>query len=182
MAANVSSYIATTGTSASRNADQISFSFLARPQSLTAYVRFVELGSMLASSAMRILHIGLLATTNPRFDIYFSGTNHALAIVTASTSRTSVLAGSLPALGDVVELRGTIASNGAIQLHRAINGGSEESATATAALVLPTAWAGTNLILNNEITTRIGTVGVLNVLLLRGVQTLETMRQVIGIS
>jgi hypothetical protein len=68
-----------------------------------------------------------------------------------------------------------------IQIHQTINGAAETSATASAALALPDAWSAAQLWINSSVTAVAGFNKFMNVAVLRGVQSLTTMRREAGV-
>jgi hypothetical protein len=179
MALVATSYIKTAAAAASRSADNLSFTFNARPQAMTIYVRFVESGSISLPSATRIVSIG--RTTTPHLSLRVAaaglyGIRHQYLV-----TRSSILAAS-PGLGQLVELRGTLSDSGIVQAHQTIDGGTETSASASDGSVLGGAWGHAELWVNSANGAGIGVIKCLNLSVVRGVQTLATMRRLAGVT
>lgn len=133
------SRILTAGATATRNAESLSFPFFAPPQEMTIYTRFVERqepnfdgeyiwimgGSSLNYPFMRVVK------TNPSLYQYI--------YQTATTGENCNLSLG-PGLGDLVELRAHLLSDGSVQLHGALNDGSESSGTASSSGVFGIDW------------------------------------------
>lgn len=181
MATFASSYIKTNGTALTRNRDRLSFPYNARPQAMTVYVRFVERGTVLITNA-RILHIGLANSANaPLLDILETSAGGKYRVVyNSGTGSVSSSLTAAPSINDIVELRVTLTGAGVAQIHQSINGATETSATAASALTLPQTWAGTDVELNATIAGNTGFSAFTNIVITRGVQTLETMRRMAG--
>ncbi|GAG34261.1 unnamed protein product [marine sediment metagenome] len=175
----VSSYIPTAGAAVERAEDQLNWTITSRPQAATYYVRLVEAGSIFSSSFPRILEINNGSGGNPRFYIIQnSNGKYRVGYVNAEgTTVTSDLT-TAPTVGDVVELRATLSSAGVVQIHQSINSGTETSAVASSTQVLPTAWSGTQLWLNSRDTTQVGFNKFLDIVILRDIQSLATMRRI----
>lgn len=179
MALIATSYVPTGGATATRNADVLPFPFLARPQAMTIYVRFVELGTAFTGTTTGLLAISADTEAAPLFRIRRSANGtyiveHETAGGTVSASVSGI------SIGDVVELRATLSATGTVQLHVSINGAAESSSSESAALTLATAWSGQKLFLNARdlnTTTLIGFNAFRNVIFHRGVQSLVTMRR-----
>jgi len=173
-----SSYIPTSGAADTRATEVLSFPFTARPQVMTLYFRFVESGSILSGSAM-ICHLGSSSdSATPRLQVYRAGGKYRLEIVGDVTVNSTLI--TAPSIGNVVELRCVI--NTTVQIHQSINGAAETSATASSAQVLPQTWAGTILYVGSRAgSINIGFNKFLNVCIMRGSQSLTTMRREAGV-
>lgn len=184
MSATVSSYVPSlTDATATRNADVLPLTFPARPQVMTVYMRFVEMGSVLNNGATaRIFHVGASDDSDARLVCdspsaggafrLFHGARGGSVIVTLAVA---------PSLGDRVELRALLNADGSIQLHQSINSAAETSTAASSAQILAPTWSAPLIWLNSTGTDRIGFIAFRNVLIHRGVQTLETMRRLASV-
>lgn len=177
MSATTSSYMRSGSATVQRNADVLPFPFPARPQAMTIYVRFEEIGSILTNDA-RILQIGL--NTNPRLFFFMGGAVYRFTHRTANGSVNAILAVA-PSIGDGVELVGQINADGSIKLIQSIGGAAETETSQTSALVLQPAWSDTLLWLNNVAGLSDGFTAYRNVVVERGVQPLATMRRLAGV-
>ena len=182
-----SSYVPSLGTAATRNSDVLPFPFPARPQAMTVYVWFVEMGTIVSpvsgQPTRRVIHIGKSDNTSPRLGINRDDTGNYGIFTnngTGESDRTSVLSAA-PSVGDVVELRGILNADGSIQLGQSVNGATETTSTTSAAAALPTAWSDVVLWLNSVGTTSEGFNAFRNVKIHRGVQSLTTMRRLAGV-
>lgn len=180
MAWTHSAYVKTTTAVATRNRDQLSWAFTARPQAMTVYVRVRLLGIQAWSADYALVQIGSNAASNPRCYLasasattfvftYHNGVSSVAPSVTHTASR-----------GDVVEVRGTLTAAGVAQVSYAANGGAETTGSAASALVLPTAWASQHLMVNSA-----GTIGVNHLAYRalwvgRGIHTLDACRRFAG--
>lgn len=188
-----SSYIPTTSATVTRSADVPYLPFTAPPQAMTAYVRMFEFGTSRyaadAGVAARVLHIGLTsATTDPRLALVAENSTgryqvlHDNGTALASSAFSS---GSAPSIGALVELRATLGADGAVRIHRSVNGAAEESATASSAPSggLAAAWAGERLYLGTSPAAAApGFNAFTHVRIERGSQSLATMRTLAGVS
>lgn len=183
MAVNASSYIPTVAAALTRNRDQCSFPFNARPQASTAYVRFVWLSGDLSLSDLFVLQVGSLSTANPRFVLDINaGSCRVLHINAAGTVKSSSVSGASLVTGNTVEMRGILNADGSVQLGLTISGGAETLGAASAAQVLPQAWASPNLSVNSAGSIAVNFCAYRNVLVLAGVLPLQTCRAIAGVA
>lgn len=178
----VSSYVQTlAGSVDARTVDALTFPFTARPQAMSIYVKFQERGSVLLASGTRIVHIGTTTATGARLGIFANGSGFYAATynngISSSVASTLSTAG---AVGQIVELLLTLTAGGIVQLSQSIQGATVTSATASSARVLPTAWAATSLDINALGSSLVGAVALLNLVIVRGVQDMATMRRLAG--
>src|SRR5687768_14863756 len=108
MAYVASSYIKTTSAVVARVRDSLSFSYTARPQAATMYVRFVETGGVMRPASQGLVFIGATGTVQSWWGILNNGPTTAVYYGTykngpLGTERTSFLAAG-PTQGDTVEL------------------------------------------------------------------------------
>jgi hypothetical protein len=126
------SYTKTLGSPAARAIDALSFARSSAPLAQrTIYARFMELGVIVGKSSNMLSMRGAASTPNLRMEVGSSGTyrvshNNASSDVNGS-------GGATPSIGDVVEVRGTLFSDGSTQAGIAINGGPELLGARTAA-------------------------------------------------
>lgn len=181
MALNMSSYIPTSGATAIRNADVLPFPFSARPQAMTIYLRFVEMGTIDSGSFTVVCNIG--GNVSPRIGIERdSSRRYTLFFNLASGNTSSKLGtGGAPSIGDTVELHATLTANGVVGLKQSVNGGAIEIGSVSPGLTLPAAWATQKLWLNSKISDTVGFNAFRNVVIHRGVQSLTTMRRLAGV-
>lgn len=176
MAQMPTSYMRTNGSALTRAVDALTVSFLARPQAMTIYVRFIEHGTINIANGS-VLSVGDAGAVGAYVTIYvpsgFYRLRHSNAIGTAD----STLAVA-PSIGDLVELVGQVASNGAVTLIQSINGAAATTATTSAALAFATSFNATTLYLGH--TTRLGIKRIRDVVIQRGAQSLGTMRRIAG--
>jgi hypothetical protein len=170
MARQATTYIPTGTAAATRPVDVLTFPLNGRPQSLTLYCRFLEMGMVLATSS-RLVTIGSNAAANPRVYIDSSGTYYRGTHHNGTSSVTATLAAA-PSLGQSVELRLTVAPTGAVTVGQSIAGGTESVTSTTAALALAQSWASAHLAVEN--------IALRDCVVVRGVQTMATMRRVAG--
>lgn len=173
------SYIPTTGAADTRTGDVLSFPFTARPQAMTLYERHIALGyyspgggefaALIGSATDRL---GLVLGTDEIWD----------ALVTAGGSGRATGLGAMtaPSYGDVVEILATLGTDGVVNISQSVNGGALVSGTASSAGPLPTAWDVSILYLGLSATTT-AVRGVQDVLVMRGVQSMDTMRRAAGV-
>ena len=182
MSNTVTSYIPTGNASGTRNADVWSYALLAVPQAMSAYLKFKEMGTALPAAAgvtvPRLLRFGGSGTP----DLFIAGAQgvtggYKAQLVTASGSALGGIVSPVPVVGNIVELLMTLASNGVVNLSQTINGGAAVAATPSAAKALPQTWAAQTF----EITApNTADIGIIACAVVRGVQSLDTMRRFAG--
>jgi hypothetical protein len=168
-APQVSSYTATT-----RNDETLYFVYTTTPRFLTNYVRFVESGSIL-TQGNGIFHIGLANNTGAKLQIVMDSGFYSLIHNNGSSSVSSTHSVT-PSIGDVVELRAVLYSDGAVQLFQSINGAAEIAASKSAALSMAVTWGADRFYLNSTGTTNLGINNFISVKSLRGLQTIDYCR------
>lgn len=182
MASFASGVIVTTTAAASRSADSLSFPFLARPQAMTMYARFVDTGFSLISDG-RVCSIGPATFVAPHVLIgVLAGVYrifHApVATGTGVNSNTAV-----GTVGDTVELVGQLYADGSVQLHRSYNSGAITSGTRSAAVGLAQAWGAQQLdIAKGTGISASSHVPLRELCIVRGVFDLPTMRRKAGVT
>lgn len=178
-----SSYQPASGATVKRNADVLPLPFLARPQAMTVYVRFVELGSILTGTTTRVWHIGSSNNNNPRLAVNNNGSGlYQMVHVNLSAASVAATLAAAPSLDDMVELLGELGADGSVKLSQSVNGTAETTTATSAALVLPAAWSTPTLLYLNSIGTLVvGFLGLRNLVGHRGIQTFATMRRLAGV-
>lgn len=159
-----------------RNDDTLFFEFTTPPQEMTVYVKFVEQGTVLLAASERVFHIG--AATNsvdPRLTCIVSGGFYAIFHDNGITIPSATLA-IAPSVGDTVELRIVLNSDGSVTIGQSINGGAETTASDATKAMLGSAWADTRFYLNSGGTTQQGVNSFIAVKVDSGVKTLTDMR------
>lgn len=175
-----SSVIVTGAAVDTRTRDQLSFPFSARPQAMTIYVRFVEMGTVVSSGigTLRILQIGALDGSAPLLGIEASPSVYRIRYNNGITAAVTSAVGVVPSVGNRIELRGVFQANGSIFLGQSLNEGSEVTSTPTAALAIAPAWSGAFLMVNSvgAVATTTGINAFRNICIVAGVKTLQEMR------
>ena len=180
MSATVSSYIPTASGTDARTRDALSFSFNARPQASTAYVRFIELGTILGASNDRVIQYG--DGGNPNFRIDIGTAVYRVVHNNGEGSSVSASLAAAPAIGDIVELVGQLNADGSVVLIQSINGAASTTTTASSGIALAQAWEATNLYINSATTTtRVGFNAFMNIVVIRGAHSLARMRRFAGV-
>lgn len=133
-----SSPIITNGATVTRSADRLTRSWPWPPQTMWAYAKFVELGSIATAGYPRVVDISLTA---PRIDIYRSdGTaRYAVDHYNGVTNVAAALAVA-PTYGDLVELLALWYADGSVQLKQSVNGAAETATSRSAALSFASAY------------------------------------------
>lgn len=174
-----SSYIKTTTAAVARVRDQLSFPFTAKPQTMTIYLRFLEIGASLVSG-LKLLHIGDSAIFCA-IDVNSPGlSTFRLTLATGTVTRTATAAGS-PSLGNIVEVRGVLNADGTLTMGMTLNSGAETTASNANATVFPAAWGAATLWINSFGTANVGFGAYRNVLIRRGVLSLNQCRGYAGV-
>ena len=176
-----SSYIPTGGAQVSRTVDALSWVFNSRPQAMTVYLKFIELGTATTANT-RVLQIGANTLATSRLVVLAPAGKYQVQLFNASGTSVTSTATVAPAVGNVVELRITVTASGVIQLHQTINGGTEVSATASGGLTLPQVWQDATLWLGRASNGGTGFAAFLAVHIERGIHDLATMRQLAGVN
>lgn len=175
MALFPSSYIKTTSATVQRVRDQLSFTYSAAPQAMTIYLRCISLGD--GSTDAYVLHIGD-STTYIQIRT-FAGV-YTLTMSNGISSATNCNTGAGTSFGDYLELMGTITAAGVPQMYQSTNGGATTTAGVGGTRILPASWGAQTLWLNSLSTTNVGFIAIRDVNVVRGVQTMDRMRQYAG--
>jgi hypothetical protein len=178
MALTHSSVIVTTAAVDTRTKDLLSFAFNPRPQSMTIYVRFVELGTALVGGGgtAAILLIGN-AVAGQRLYVETSPNVYRVRHATTSGSVSSSLAAA-PVYNQLTELRAVLNSDGSVLIGQSLAGAAETLSTTSGALKFETNW-NANTIWINSAQGGAGTNGFIalrNIEIQMGVHTLQEMR------
>ncbi len=173
---------ATTGGEVERLADVLPMTFGARPQAMTIYCRFIERGTIQTSTTARVLQIGSSGDTNPRLAIFNSTGVYRLQHQTRLGSVTGDASSSGPTLGQAVELLGLVDTDGSVQLNMSVNSAAVTEGTASSGLAFADAWSAQQLWLGGVSDTLTGFTALREVVCHRGVQSIDTMRRVAGVS
>ena len=179
MATFASSYIPGNGATATRNADVLPLPFPARPQAMTGYLRFVEMGTGLITNA-RLFQIGDASNSSPRLMVLATSNKYRLTHANDTSSVSATLVTAL-SVGDNVEMLVQLNVNGSVKIVSVVDGTTDESST-SAALVFASKWSGALLHLNQTgAGTQFGFVALRNFVFHRGVQSLATMRRLANV-
>ena len=177
-----SSYIPSLGAAATRNADVLPFPFPARPQAMTVYVRFVELGSSDPGASGVVVFIGNAAGNAPGMDILFLSGGAGYSVRHFNLVSVSATLAVAPTTGDSVELLAHLNADGSVDLEQSINSAVSTKSATSGANALASRWSGQFLWFNSEgISIAVGFAGYRNVVIHRGVQSLATMRRLAGV-
>lgn len=131
-----------------RAADLLSWPFLASPQAMTIYVRFIENGTIGLADA-RVLTIGSSALAAPYLYLYSNGTTYRATHHNGSTAVTAAM-GSAPGLGARVELRVVLNANGSVAISQSVNEGAETATVTSSVSSLAAMWSAGTVWLNGE--------------------------------
>lgn len=168
------SYKKTTTSAAARSADLLSFPFTTVPQNMTVYVKFIERGQILQTDS-RVLQIGAGNNSVPRLVIReasgFYRVDHETAVAQVLSAQAAA-----PAMGNTVELRAVLGSDGSVICGQSINGAAETIAATSAGLTLSSAWSDTLLWLGQLNGASGGANAFLSVKVAKGTKTLTEMR------
>lgn len=172
-------YIPTTTATVTRNADLLTLPFNAKPQAMSVYVRFVELGNIYESATSnRILEIEGTAT-NPRFMVLWNTAHYGAQWFNAAGSSVAAAAATNPVFGDTVELLAVLRADGSVYVTQSINGGAATTTATSSTQALGPTWGTTPKVsVGAEGGAAVGSFSLLNGAILRGVQSFGTMRRV----
>ncbi len=155
--------------------DTLFFPFTPKPQEMTVYVKFVEGGTKDITNG-GLIHIGgVSAGANPRLNLEAVGGVYLARHDNGTANRTSIAAAA-PAIGDGVELRLVLHSDGSVTLGQSIEGGTEAVAARSAATPLGVSWNDTRLYINSRGSGAQGFSSIIAVKLVVGVKTMAEMR------
>jgi len=140
--------IVTAASAVTRNADSLSVGFPHLPQEMTGYMKGVELGTSLDSADLVFWHIGTTSTAR-LFSRARFGNGYRIRHISTAGDKFSTGSG-LAALGDTLELRQTLNTDGSVQSAHSINGATEVVATASVANTLNATWSADTLRINTD--------------------------------
>jgi hypothetical protein len=179
-----SSYIKTEGTTVTRNADSLYFPFTAPPQAMTVYVRGVERGTRLEPGAY-IWQVSQ-SNNNPRVHLNRTvGTARMQFQTVSSAAAFSTVSAPTPAadpnVGDLVEFRSILSSNGNLNLGVSLNAGAESLGAPVTGTALESAWSGQRLWIGSSGAGSNGLFAFTHVAVAAGERSLDTMRALAGV-
>lgn len=187
-ALNPTSYIPTSGGTDARTADALSFPFLARVQTMTVYVRYVQSGTLPYNGTSANGYVGIgTAVAAKRFEI-----RNTAAAGTVSALAGSALSGTITpgaTHGQVVEYVATFrytasTRTATAQIQAAVAGVVGTAGTVSAAAAMDDDF-GIDLLYIGALAGGAAVSGVAipftHVLVMRGVQDIYTMRRVAGV-
>lgn len=161
-----------------RVADSLYFPFTLTPREMTVYVRGYEWldATTTQPATTGILSINDAANSDPRL-LFFrpTGSTGYLFRHDPGTETSGQLTSGAATVGDLLELRGALASTGAPTLGRAVNAGTEGTHTG-GANPLAAAWSATRLYLNALGSSSVGAFAFTHVAVALGTKTLAEMR------
>jgi hypothetical protein len=173
-----SSYIKTEGTTVTRNADSLYFPFTAPPQAMTVYVRGRERGTRLEPGA----YIWQVSQSNNNPRVHLNRTvgtarmQHQTVNTAGTFSTTNAPLAGDSSVGDLVEYRSLLASNGNVSLATTLNSGTEQVGSPVTGTALESAWSGQRLWIGTNGSTNAGLFAFTHVVVAAGEQSLATMR------
>lgn len=184
MAIAPSQYIETSGTTRTRQAEKLTFPFAARPQTMTFYVRFVERGSIGAGDNIKLLVLGSTGKGTFQVDVdadpyqsYRIGASNASA-----NSAVTFSSGSAPSVGDLVEVVGKWNADGGVAGELSINNATPSTTSNSAARARVAAFSVNTLTVNSYGADLYGLAAVRDILVVRGVHNMATMRARLGLT
>ncbi len=171
-----SSPMESTGTVFTRVAENINWPFITAPQAITAYIRFVELGTVKGAASGILFSIG--GSTGARFFIERGATTDSYRVKhNNGSSEVNVNLATTHSIGDNLEIRVTLKQDGKINIHFSVAGAAEVSGTESAALSLATGgWNENKLYLNWDGSSNYGFNAFQSIKISRGAQTMAFMR------
>ena len=165
------------GTVFTRIAEDIRWPFITPPQAMTAYVRFIELGTVKGGVSAILFSVG--GSTGARFYVERGATVDAYRVKFHNgTSEINVNLATTHGIADKMEIRATIKADGKINIHFSVDGAAEVSGSESAALTLPASWNTNNMYLNWDGSGNYGFNGFQAIKVSRGIQTMATMRTI----
>ena len=165
----------TSGVTFARTTESISWPFITAPQGITAYIRFIELGTVKGDASGVLFSIG--GSTGARFFVERGATVDAYRVKhNNGSTEVSVNLATTHVIGDNLEIRATLKSDGKINIHFSIDGAAEVNGSESAALALAAAWNISKIYLNWDGSTNYGFNAFRSIKVARGVQTMAFMR------
>lgn len=172
------SFISSAGAATTRQADSLSFPWPWPPQASTLYVNAVELGSV-QTAAARVWEISNSTDVGPRvFLAQNAGVYRETHQNANGGSIVTSAAAAAPAIGNTVELRALVNTDGSIQLGQSINGAAEAAPGASGGLALAAAWASpTRLYVGSSNDANAwGFIAIVSIKVAAGIRSLADMR------
>lgn len=136
--ARPTSYKKTTTVTVTRGDDVLRFPHAFIPQTMTVYLKFIELGTISVGGCL--FELADTLGQSPLFRVHASSSVYRAHFTTLTDSSLSTM-GAAPSYGQTVELRATFSATGQAQIAQTINGGSETVAAAGGNGLLPAAWS-----------------------------------------
>ena len=181
MSVSVSSYIPTSGGTDARTAELLNFPFNARPQAMTFYLRFFELGTI-ATGGGYLFAVLSATDENPSLRLFVQGAAYRLQHVSAAGTAIAATMAAGPSVGDVTELVGQLNADGSILMIQSINGAAATETSASSALTMGDAWAAPTLYVATRGSGDQGSQNAfMNIVFVRGVHSLARMRRFAGV-
>ncbi len=182
MSLTISSYIPTAAGTDARTQDQLSYTFSARPQAMTVYVRFIESGTAASGTTNRIWQIGTSNNSNPRTMVFNSSGAYTMQHINLTGTTVTATLAAGPAVGDIVELLAELGADGSVTLSQSLNGATATATATSSGISFGTTWGTTPLLTINSIgTAAVGYNAFMNVVAIRGVHSLARMRRFAGV-
>lgn len=155
--------------------DTMYWTLSAAPQTQTAYVKFVERGTVLATGDGLLLIGSATAASDPRYVVDSTGAYYRVTHDNGVATSGATL-GATPTAGDTVEIRAVLNANGTTIIGQSINSAAETTASSSATAAHGSAWAGTRVYVNSTGSTNKGTNEIRCVKIAPGVKTMAEMR------
>lgn len=180
-------YIATVGTTVTRNQDLLTFPLTFSPQSLTVYYRGIAQGDEVIGTNRSLVHIGTNSNQQSSFVISTGAASqtiyNAIYRDASGSSSTSVSIAAWQ-MGDIVEVRGVIAADWRAILGISVNGGAESTTTAPTAATAITTWTDPTIRFGASSTGGVFAVSnaATHLVIAAGNQTMATMRTLAGVA
>ncbi|MGK2933699.1 MAG: phage head spike fiber domain-containing protein [Gemmatimonadaceae bacterium] len=144
-----SSYVPTSGATATRSADSFYWNYPHAPQGMFVYCRFIERGTIAAPDA-GVFQIGdagaaerLLVYRSTSTDFYTAYHHNGASAVTSTLAVKG-------AVGDTLELLLRLNAGGNVQLIQSVNGAAVTEAATSGSLALPSTFTAPRFYLNSE--------------------------------
>ena len=137
------SYMASSATVGTRNADVFARAWSYVPQLTWVYVKQIELGTRYKITGGLV---GISASNNP--SLFFAAnttTGYAIFSQTSAGVQVQSQISTPPSYGDTVELLGILSTSGAVQIVQSINGGADTTGAGSTAQVLASSWAAATI-------------------------------------
>lgn len=174
-----SSCVRTGSSTVARSSDALSWQFLALPQEMSIYLRFIESGGVIQDGTTRILlHLG--SGSSPRFFVSRGSSSSVYSMTYNSMSVSAIAPSIAPGYGDISEILCTLPASGRARMLQSVNGGPPHISIATADVPMPaTPWSSPILHLNALGGSNPSLTRYLDLKLAAGVRTLQEMREIL---